>query len=92
MTIPLLDEQQYPGTQRYSLAIDEGRSAPAHDVQPLVGSAVAITGVTFGISRLDHHLGDLSTPISKNHVESLSKSQPHMLHRRPSMASMFSAT
>jgi hypothetical protein len=92
VTVPLLDEQQYSATQRQPLAIDTGRSAPAHDVQPLVGSAVPIAGAAFRITRLDHHLSDLSAAISKDDVESLSKTQLDMLHRRPSMATTLSAT
>jgi hypothetical protein len=48
------------------MAVDDGLTRSRHDVQPLVGAAVAILAVSLRFAGRQHHFGSLRTPVGQN--------------------------
>jgi hypothetical protein len=61
-------------------ASDDCRSASGHDIQPLIGTAMAVIRTAFMATSGQRHLSGLRPPIADGNLKLLGKSQLLVFH------------
>src|SRR5204862_5993770 len=64
------------------LALDQRLAGAGEHVQPLIGAAMAIVRIAFGVTGRDHHLGGLRAPVARHDAESLAEAQLLQSHAK----------
>jgi hypothetical protein len=79
--VTVLDQQQRSRTQRHPPAGDTGGAGPRHDVEPLIGAAMAVAGTALRLAGRNDHLGGLRAAIAERDPEPSCESELPASHR-----------